>query len=262
MPLLTGSGGGRLGNPARLGWRPENGDQVVGQLALQRQGAGYQKERDAAQFGHQSSLAQQQADAENQRLSSQLGFNREQLAQQGALTRAQIEASLAPTRFAQQKFDAVFPMVQGQLGNLAGQGQSWGGYTGQPAGPRPEISDAPVYNEQQIQQNVNAQRAQTDAGTATQQRAMGNQMASRGFGSNSPLAMALNNSLMQSGMATNTANEQDLRWKAAAGNASQRLDAQKARATQDLGYLGEETKRGTVNRQQQTALISALLGSL
>lgn len=245
------------------GTDPDAVEQAGAQLFGQRQNNQFQTQRDAAQYGYQRNLAQQQADAEMARQQQQLGFQREQLAQQGALSRAQIEASLAPTRFAQQKFNTVFPWVQGQLGNLMGGGSGGFGYKGAPLPTnRPEISDAPIYSDQQIQANVNAQRAMNDQATASKQQQIQSQMAARGYGSNSPLAAALQNSLAIGNMQTNTANEQDLRYKAAAGNAGQRLEAQKARLAQDLGYLGEETKRGIAGQQQQTALISALLGML
>lgn len=251
-----------LGFVAEPGTDPDVAAGGAIQYNLGRQKFGQQRDLADQGFGHQKALNDQQNAAEMARLGAKLGFDREALAQQGALTRAQIEASLAPTRFAEQKFNTLFPWIQGQMGGLGGSGSGGFGYKGPPLGQRPEISDAPVYSEQQINQQVNAQRAENDMATAAQQRGVQNKMAGRGFGANSPLSAALQNSLAMSNMATNTANEQDLRWKAASGNAAQRLEAQKARATQDLGYVGEETKRGIAGQQQQTALLSALLGIL
>ena len=264
MAVLMNLGWGN-GNSRNIGTAedPDVADRAASELFGQRQNNQFQQQRDSAQYGYQRNLAQQQIDAEAARQAQQAQLQREQMAQQGALSRAQIEASLAPTRFAQQKFNTVFPWVQGQLGGLMAGGGGNFGYRGNPLpSTRPEISDAPVYNEQQIQANVNAQRAQNDQATAAQQKAVSGQMAARGYGANSPLAAALQNSLAIGNLQANTANEQDLRWKAASGNASQRLEAQKARSAQDLGYLGEETKRGIAGQQQQTALISALLGML
>lgn len=241
---------------------PDIGAKLGADYSLGQQQNNFRRGQPDQQFWHQEALADQQNQAEMARLGAQLGFNREQLAQQGALTRQQIEASLAPTRFAQSKFNTLFPWVQQQMGGMLGGGKGQFGYNGPGLPAPPPISDAPVYSEQQINQNVNAQRAENDAATVSKQRGVQGQMASRGYGANSPLSMALQNSLSMGNLATNTANERDLRWQAAQGNATQRLEAQKARATQDLGYRGEETKRGIAGTQQQTALMSALLGML
>lgn len=265
MALMQGYGGRGAGSggagPIRMGFtaNPDAGEQGAWQLYGQQQAADQQRQRDAAQFGFQQNLQRQQADAEAARQAQQLGFQREQLAQQGALSRAQIDASLAPLRFQQQKFQTLLPMAQQAL---QGAGNYFQQYQGPGFAQRPQISDAPVYSDQMIQQQVNATRAQNDAQTAGQQRGVAQQMAGRGYGSNSPLAAALSNQLAMGNLATNTANEQDLRWKAASGNASQRLEAQKAQAVQALGYEGEQTKRGQIAASQQNAILAALLGAL
>ncbi len=268
MPIQYGLGGGGGSGPAgmiKVGTAadPDIGERGAWEMAQQRQQAENQRRRDAAQFGYQTNLAGQQNAAEAARQAAQLQLGREQLGQQSANQRAQIEASLAPTRFAQTKFNAVFPWVQRTLGSFAGGGWGTAGYQGQGAqGQQPAISDAPVYSQGQVQQQVNAGRAQNDAATADRQRALSQRMAGRGFGTNSPLAMALSNSLFQGNLATNTGAEQDLRWKAAQGNASQVLEAQKARETQYASRQDEDIRRNQVVRNQQSALLASLLGSL
>lgn len=268
MPMPSGSGGG-FGSgqgPIRYGWTadPDVAEQGGYSLAGGRQQAGFQRQRDASQFGYQRGLAQQQIDAQAAQQAAQLGFGREQLAQQGALGRAQIDASLAPTRFAEQRFNTVFPLVQKQLGAISGgAGSGTAGYQGGgPVGQQPAISDAPVYSQDQIQQQVNATRAQNDQATAGKQRDAAQQMAGRGYGANSPLAMALNNSLGMNNLATNTGAEQDLRFKAASGNASQVLEAQKAKELQFANRQDEDIKRNQIYRNSQNALIASLLGSI
>lgn len=178
--------------------------------------------------------------------------NRE-LQQRMQIAQLQMQASLAPLQWEKQKYGQTAPGIRSQIADL-GRWQSAGGVGGQ----QPFISDAPVYSEQQIQNQVNSQRAQNDAQTASQTRQMQQQMAGRGFGSRSPLAMALGQGYQNQALAANTQAENDLRFQAAQANSQQVLRAQQAREQQYASRQGEDIER----RKTGTGGISALLTSL
>ncbi len=125
----------------------------------------------------------------------------------------------------------------------------------QPGNP---ISAGPVLNPQQIQQQVNASRAGTDAGAASQERTQSAQLAGRGFGANSPLAALLNAGTQQNALTAGSANEQALRYNAAQGNAAQRLAGQTAQSQQNLGAQAAASARQAPIYGQQNALLQAL----
>ena len=93
----------------------------------------------------------------------------QKLQDQGANYRALLGAQAAelPAQLQQQRFGQVFPFVQGEFNSLKNQQIPQGGGAG---GNQPNINAAPVYNQQQTQQAVNAARAGNDQNTATNQR--------------------------------------------------------------------------------------------
>jgi hypothetical protein len=121
-----------------------------------------------------------------------------------------------------------------------------------------QISTAPVLSQQQIQQNVNTNRAQTDAGTAAQIRNQNAQMAGRGFGANSPLAQQLASTAQAQGRQSNAAAEQQLRLGGATANAQQVLQAQQANAAANTAWANAVTGR----MKNYTDLAGGLVGSL
>lgn len=174
--------------------------------------------------------------------------------QGGANYRAQLAADAAryPAQLQQERFNQVFPLLSGLLG-----GYNFDRVGGQ-SGPSPEITVGPVWNQQQVQQQVNAARATNDAVTANQTRATEQEVAGRGFGSNSPLLAALRSGQQMAGMRTNAESERNIRLGAAETNAQQLLKTQQAREGQFATRMDEDIRR----RQAALQGYSALLGTL
>jgi hypothetical protein len=91
-------------------------------------------------------------------------------------------ANRYPNTLKQQRFNTVNPWLAAAYNTPVDIGQSREG---------PAIDASPIWGEQQIQGRVNQMRGTNDAATAGRQRQMQQQVAGRGFGSQSPLAQAL-----------------------------------------------------------------------
>lgn len=219
--------------------------------------------------GYQQRLGnQQQNDFTRQQQERDFGFQREQnqfdaaMRQQGLnnqlqIAQTQAESARLPAQLQQQRFDRIFPFLSRELGG----GEGAYGYQGRgQVGDQPNISDAPVYSEGQIQQQVNAQRAGNDASAAGQQRRMQQQMSARGYGSNSPLAAELGLGIQNQNLAANTDTERQLRFDAAGANANQVLKAQTARETQFANRQQEDIERNKVYQSRYNAVLAALAG--
>lgn len=81
------------------------------------------------------------------------------------------------------------------------------------------VSAKPIWSESQIQQKLNSAQGVNNQATANNVRQMEGQMAGRGFGSNSPLQMALAAQMGAAGRAANMDADLNTRWGAAEGNA-------------------------------------------
>ncbi len=230
------------------GYEQRLGNQQQNDAAAQRQ---------ARQFGQDQALLNLQLGQQERGSQRDFELGRAGLANQAAIARLQAEASQTPYRLQQQRFETVFPYLRDALGG----GDFQSGYTGQgQVGTQPEINADNIYSDQQIQQQVNSQRASNDAATAGAQRRIGQQMAARGYGTNSPLAMELGLGLQNQNLAQNTANERDLRYQAAQGNAQQKLSAQTAREGQFASRQQEDIERNRIQSGRYNALLSALSG--
>lgn len=183
----------------------------------------------------------------------------EGMKQQGDTQRARIgaRASTLGDRLGQQRFDAVFPWMQGQMGQI---GNAMLSPVGGQSPPSPEIGVGPVWNDGQVQQQVNAARASNDRQTATNMQTMQKKMAGRGFGANSPLAQALGAGMQNQNLASNMDASRGIRWDAAEGNAKQTLASQQAREAQFASRQDEDIARRRNQLQQYSALMSALTG--
>lgn len=155
------------------------------------------------------------------------------------LTMGPVNAQLAAQ---QGRFNAIFPLLQGQFNANAN-----------PIGGQPRVDVGPIWNDQQIQQQVNAGRAQTDAATEARTREMQQSLGGRGFGANSPLAAALGTQYQNAGLSANTANERETRWNAAQGNAGHIFKTQ-------MGREQAQIEREKPRWAQQSALLAALAG--
>lgn len=130
------------------------------------------------------------------------------------------------------------------------------------AGPAPNIGTGPVWDPGQVQRQVNAARAGNDAATSNQIGRMQGSMGARGFGTQSPLAMALQQRMQADNLATNTDAERNIRWDSAKGNAQQLLASQKAAADSWHQYQQEQIARAQIAAQQQNILTQAMFGLL
>lgn len=218
----------------------------------------------ALDWGNQRAKRQQ----DQQQFGANLGFQRDQLAaqQQQArdaqanqmnIARMQADASRYPTQVKESMFNRIFPYIGNLMGGGGGSFLSGYNTSGQ-VGQQPYISDAPVYSQQNIQENVNAARAQSDAAMASRQQQLRNSSAGRGASANSPLVQSMMNAMYGQNLAANTAAEQQLRFNAAKENASHVLDAQKARESQFGARQQEGIERGKVSYSGLASILGAL----
>lgn len=213
--------------------------------------------RAPAAFGSTGVLEAQQraADALGQEAAARNQRAIAGMQQQGETHRARIaaQASTLPARLANQRFQQVMPMIQGQLSQALAP-------IGGQSPPSPGITVGPVWSPDQIQQQVNAARASNDATLASRQQQMRQQVAGRGFGSNSPLAQALGVQLQGQNLSANAEAGREIPWQAAQGNAQQLLRSEQARETQFANRQQEDIERRRMQMTQANALLAALAG--
>lgn len=130
---------------------------------------------------------------------------------------------------------------------------------------RPDITISPIFTEEQIQKQINLQRAQNDLANIQLQKQIGERAASRGFGTASPLAQSLQSQAALEGARMNTELETQLRTQMAAQNAAHLLATQQA-GVQRAGQIGQEdvARRNQylgyldLQRQKESPIIAAL----
>lgn len=107
----------------------------------------------------------------------------------------------------------------------------------------PGIDAGPIWDAGAIQARVNQGRASTDAQRDVNIQRQQQQLAQRGYSTNSPLAMQ--NEQQQRGLAMmgNARAENDMRWAAALGNAQHQQQGQMANAQNWRGYQDEDIRR-------------------
>ena len=186
----------------------------------------------------------------SQLMSTQSNLNTAQAAHAGD----QLAAAQLTQGDQMARFNQILPLLTGQLNNLNSGAYTAGGSNS----TAPPITTGPVLNPQQIQQQVNQSNANTDKSTATNIQQSNGNLGGRGFGSNSPLQMMLNQAAQSSGLATKTGNETNLRLNAANANASNLLNTQQALSNQWATSNQLDINRRTPIIQQQTALLGAL----
>jgi len=166
----------------------------------------------------------------------------------------------------------LLPMFQGAMGG--GNFSSGGAGINVPAPQMggPHIQGGPLWTEQQIRQNVNANTASIDRSTATNNRNMQNSLAGRGFGSGSPLAAALSNQANMSAMGQKAdysrnfvpqARQQNAQFGLSAANAQQNQFAQNQQAMLGYGQNLLQNQANQIRSQgQNQQYASSLLGAL
>lgn len=122
----------------------------------------------------------------------------------------------------------------------------------------PSINAGPIWNQSQIQQQVNSARAGNDSATARQVANMNNNLASRGYGTTSPLAAALASQAQSANIATNADIDRSTRWGAAEGNAKNMLAGQKLQADVYSSQLQAQLQAAQIAASQQNAMMAAL----
>lgn len=170
-----------------------------------------------------------------------------------------LQASLAPTNFARERFNTVFPWAQGAIGGLAaGGGDRVGG------APRalPGVTTGGVWSDEQVNQQVNSQKAGIQQQAAARQQQAAQQVAGRGFGRKSPLLAGLETSIGNQAMAAGADAERQTRWDAAQGNAQQRTTGETLAQQQWKDYEDSDIRRRQVSGNNTAALLSALSGFL
>jgi hypothetical protein len=163
------------------------------------------------------------------------------------------QIALAPWNYRQGVFNKTFPLLQGLTGDLGGGNAKFDTVGGTPTA-LPGLPASTVWSDQQVQQQVNNARAQGDAKAANQSRDIQQEMAGRGFGAKSPLAMAMTQGALGQAAAGNADQEREIRWNAAKGNADQGLQ---------VGQLAQKqwSDFNTNDVQRRQAKIDALLGN-
>ncbi len=198
-----------------------------------------------------SMIGMKDPDFQDQLANQRLGFG-----SQENIARMSAEASKYPALLQQQRFDRLFPWMQGQMGSINKQMATAGGQSG----PSPEITVGGVLNPQQIQQQVNSMRASNDQTGAGQMAKQASQLAGRGFGSNSPLLAALQGQTQANTLAQNVGGEREIRLGAAGQNAEHLLGTQQAREGQFASRMREDIERRKPYFSLQNTLLSSLAG--
>lgn len=126
----------------------------------------------------------------------------------------------------------------------------------------PQVNSGPIWNPQQIQQQVNAQRGQNDQGAATQIANMQGQVAGRGFGTGSPLAQALGGMFQMGNMGQNADAERQIRWDTAQGNAQHIQRGQIANAQTAVGAGANAARMAGVQAEADNAQRNSYLNAL
>lgn len=193
-----------------------------------------------------------------------LGFQAslDEKAREANLSAAQAKAELDAK---QGRFNSVFGYLQGLGSNFLNSspfGQAFRAGGSPVGGPEPRIDANPVWNPQQVQQQVNNQRAQNDAGLQSQERQNSQSLAGRGYGANSPLLSAMNQSASNANLIANASADRDTRLNAAQANAGQVLKGQQAQEGQYASRQQEDIQRRQPYVSGWFNTRNALLGAL
>jgi len=165
-----------------------------------------------------------------------------------------LQGQLAPLQFRQQRFDQLFPYLQGMLGNQ--NAMTPGGYTS----PPPAISTNNPWSQTMQNQAVNSARAYGDRATGTRMKQMQQGLAARGYSPNSALAQQLGGQAQAAGLANNMAQTRGINNEYAQRRADQTYRTNQLQ-NQQWG-MGEDfdIRRRTPVLGQQSQLLTALLG--
>ncbi len=167
----------------------------------------------------------------------------------------------------------LLPMAQGGLSGAGGGGIAQGQLAPAPNYPQgnvqaSHISGGPIWSQQAINQNINANNARVDQGTASNQMTQAGQLAGQGFGARSPLTRALEQMGNQSAMGQKADYSREFTQNAQQQNRNFGLQADTANANAqnqanqtNLGYANvAENQYGTLQNALNQQLAAAQSG--
>ncbi len=272
---------------ATFGISPEQAyGQVASQAAMQNV---YQNEQIKSQGQQNQALAKVQGGYGNTQ--AQIGANSNLGAAQAAAganrygSDTQLKAIQAQLDQKNQRFNQLFPMFQGLLGNSGGGGGGFNaagnagavgnyGYGTVQAPPAAGASNS-VISPAQLQSNINLNNAQNWQQAAGESRRQTQQIAGGGVGATSPLAKALQSQVFGSALQANTEGATNARNSAAqlnAANDTARYQAQLGAQAQEYGsraaagasqygsQLDYQASLAGIQQQRQNAILAALAG--
>ncbi|HUR53513.1 MAG TPA: hypothetical protein VMZ71_05260 [Gemmataceae bacterium] len=181
--------------------------------------------------------------------------NPQNLAAANADRAAQLQIGMAPWAYKDKVFGTISPLLQQLTG-----GQNPGGLVGGQNPATPQVDASPIWNPQQINQQVNSAKANNAQAADTQSKAAQAKTAAQGFGSKSPLLAALEGGIGQARMGADADAERGIRWDAAAGNAGHVMKGQAANQNAAVAFNGQDIERRKANNQYTTSLLSVLGG--
>lgn len=131
----------------------------------------------------------------------------------------------------------------------------------------PGLPSSEVFSGDQVNQQVNAARAQGDQGAAEQTRQSQQRLAAQGFGSRSPIQAALQQQILTGAGASNADQERQIRLDAAQANAQQGLSVgslanQQYQLNNDQDIRRRQFAAGVRNQDigNRSGLLSLILG--
>ncbi len=127
--------------------------------------------------------------------------------------------------------------------------------------PPGQMAVAPVISQPMVQQQVNSARAHNDATAAGQIRRTNQQVAGQGYGSRSPLAMALQGQVQSANAATNADTARQTRLDAATLNASDSQARQIAQMQQQASMYGSDQSRAASQYGADSPRTACMYGS-
>lgn len=217
----------------------------------------------AVSYGMTNNLQPLMPAAEIAALKMKLDFEREMfertnaqdLAAKNADRDAQLQIGMAPWQYKDRVFGTISPLLQQLMG-----GQSPGGLVGGQNPATPQVDASPIWSPRQIDQQVNAAKANNAQSADTMTRQAQTKLSAQGFGSKSPLLAALEGNIGQARMAQDAEADRGIRWDAASGNAGHVLKGQMANQNAAVAFNDADIKRRQSNNQYATSLLSILGG--
>lgn len=173
----------------------------------------------------------------------------------GADRAVQLQLGMAPWQYKDKVFGTISPLLQQLTG---GGGTSGNGLVGGANPATPQVDASPIWSPRQIDQQVNAAKANNAQGADTQVRQAQTKLAGQGFGSKSPLLAALEGNIGQAKMGADAEVDRGIRWDAASGNAGHVLKGQTANQNAAVAFNNADIERRKTNNQYTTSLLSIL----